>query len=353
MNHSIIDYALSYAKQGWYVIPLHSIVNGKCTCTRKCKSPGKHPRFSKWQDKATTDPEIIKQFWIKYPDANIGILTGKKSGLVVIDIDPRNNGDKSLNDLIETYPDFKSMLDTYTISTGGNGTHYYYTYSSAFKSFKKHGLGEGIDIKADGGYILAPPSNHKSGGIYQVANDTEAIRLPQMLIGLITPHAPEGTQKAVTEGNRNNWLAEQAGAQLRQGKSLRQVETYLLEQNALNCSPQLDHDEVLGIARSMSASFSPTTGSKSFKTEWQDKILRSGQGAGFSHALLGLSSYMNADGRNCYPTQELLENEFKVTRKTLQKHFDKAEELGYLQRYRHSSKGKSGFNHGYMAKIPD
>lgn len=82
--------ALLYASQyGFRVFPLHSIVEGKCSCgAPDCTGtkPGKHPRTPRGSSDATTDSGIIANWWAKWPDAHIAIATGK--GLVVIDIDP-------------------------------------------------------------------------------------------------------------------------------------------------------------------------------------------------------------------------------------------------------------------------
>ena len=352
-NINLIACALSYASRGWHVIPLHSIAKDQCTCKRQCRSPGKHPILSKWQIKASVDPSQIGQWWEKYPNANIGIVTGKQSGLVIIDIDPRNGGDASLQNLIDTYPEFKPILATYEVRTGGNGVHFYYAHNKPFKSFKRHGLGEGIDIKADGGYILAPPSNHISDNTYSVVNDIYPKEMPEILIDLILQNQSINKPKLIMEGNRNNWLAEQAGEQFRLGKSFQEVENFLLEENTLFCRPSVEHEEVLSITRSMASGFKLEAKQKSFKTQWQEAILESGLGAGFTHACIGLSLWMNSDGRNCWPTGDQLEERLHVTRKTLRLHFRKAEQAGFLSKYMRSRKGKRGFSYGYIAKLPN
>ncbi|CAA9890530.1 hypothetical protein METHB2_240003 [Candidatus Methylobacter favarea] len=356
MNYSTkaLDCALNYAERGWFVIPLHSVENGQCTCKRQCKSPGKHPIFNNWQAKATTDPAQIKQWWNKYSFANIGIVTGQKSGLVVIDIDPRNGGDASLQDLIDAYADFNAILATYTVMTGGNGSHFYYHYSKAFKSLKNHGLGKGIDIKADGGYILAPPSNHVSGGVYSVLHDFEPLPLPPMLIDLITAGQSESTSNKpeIVEGGRNDTLMALAAEQFRQGKTLERVQVFLLEENTLRCKPPLENKEVIGMAKSLASSFKPEAAQASFKTQWQQAILESGLGSGFAHVLMALSLYMDVEGRNCYPTEETIAERIRITRKSVSGHLKRAVDVGFLSRYLRGVEGKRGFSYGYIAQIP-
>src|SRR5947207_5105754 len=97
---SLLDAALSYAARGWPVMPLHDLIHGHCSCTNpNCKHPGKHPQIGDWPNTATLDPAQIQRWWhVQYPSANVGILTGARSGLAVLDVDPRNGGDLALED---------------------------------------------------------------------------------------------------------------------------------------------------------------------------------------------------------------------------------------------------------------
>ena len=286
-------------------------------------------------------------------NANIGIQTGIKSGLVVIDIDPRNGGDKSLQNLVDSYDDVNAALDTHTVKTGGNGTHYYFSIDEPFKSIKKHGLGDGIDIQADGKYIVAPPSNHVSGGDYAVIKDINPKQLTKILIDLIGQQsAIEKKIDDVVEGGRNNWLAEIAGKALRDGKPANSLSQYLQEQNALRCKPPLDYTEVEAVVQSIIAGYDPSTSAVSFKTRWQELIIESNQKPIFKISCLALSTWMDKDGANCYPTIEQVANKCRMDRKTIGKHFDEAEKLGFFVRYSHSTPSKKGFNYGYVAKAP-
>src|SRR6266478_8982211 len=88
MSDSLLDSALSYAKRGWHVFPIHWPTNGKCSCNNpNCENQAKHPLTQSGFKNATTDPKIISEWWAKWPSANIGIATGAVSGIVVVDID--------------------------------------------------------------------------------------------------------------------------------------------------------------------------------------------------------------------------------------------------------------------------
>ena len=160
--------ALAYASYDWAVFPVHGIRKGKCTCGRPaCTSPGKHPLTKHGFKDATTDPTIVAAWWKKHPWANIAIATGAKSGwLMVIDLD--NKPEKGI-DGEETWRQLaKDVPDTIEVLTGGGGRHLYFIYPDHVDL--KSGtnvFGDGVDLRADGGYVLVPPSLHASGNRYE------------------------------------------------------------------------------------------------------------------------------------------------------------------------------------------
>lgn len=161
---------LAYATAGLAVLPLHHpIAEGTCSCRKgtACGSIGKHPRTRNGYKDATTDEATITAWWARWPDANIGIATGVVSGVVVLDVDPRNGGDISLDKLQGMHG---SLPDTWKVATGGGGSHYYFRYPTevgAVKSTSHGGGEEGLDVKSDNGYVVAPPSLHESGALYE------------------------------------------------------------------------------------------------------------------------------------------------------------------------------------------
>lgn len=167
--------ALTYAgKYGWRVFPVYEAVGEDCSCspsspTRRnrpegkegtCGSPGKHPRTKNgWKD-ATTDEGTIRAWWGKAPDANIAVDCGG-SGLLVLDIDPRNGGDATLKQLVA---ELGALPDGPRAKTGGGGWHYFFQLPRLDFDVKiVAALGSGVDVKAGGGYVLLAPSNHVRG----------------------------------------------------------------------------------------------------------------------------------------------------------------------------------------------
>ena len=158
--------ALFLASLNLPVLALHGLVRGQCTCGRgDCRSAGKHPATSHGVRDATADQEVIRARWRARPGANVGLATGRASGLAVIDIDPRNGGESSLQELERVHGLFPRTVE---VLTGGRGLHFYFACGDQVPAPSSSGrLGPGIDVKGDGGYVVAPPSLHASGESYR------------------------------------------------------------------------------------------------------------------------------------------------------------------------------------------
>ena len=156
-----------------------------CRMEQLCRSPGKHPLTPNGVKYATTTPDIIKDWWAKWPRANIGICTGRQSNLLVLDVDPRNGGDETLKQLIAQYG---KLPETPLCATGGGGWHYYFQHPGAIQLGGKDSRYPGLDVKGNGGYVAAPRSGHYSGGVYHWLNDwrtTALAPVPDWLLQLI------------------------------------------------------------------------------------------------------------------------------------------------------------------------
>lgn len=178
---SNLNHALKYASIGWQVFPLHFITEGKCSCGKSCKSPGKHPILSGGFKGATLRKDMIKKWWTEHPNANIGVRTGKESGIFVLDLDPKNDGEASFDKIEKVYG--KVPDDVFSV-TGSGGRHYIFKHPGDIGKSTTN-LWPGIDTRGDGGYIVVPPSNHISGKEYFW--DTEA----DPLNGALPKAAPE------------------------------------------------------------------------------------------------------------------------------------------------------------------
>ena len=180
-----LEAALYYAKQGWFVLPVHGVRDGgACECgAEQCSSQGKHPIASavrRGLDDATTDAATIKEWWRVNPTANVAIRTGVESGLVVADFD----GDLG----VELAASLGSPLSP-RVTTGSGGKHRFYLHPG-YPVGNRAKVVPGLDIRADRGYVVAVPSRHTSGGTYTwdagfTPEDTDLAPLPENLLELL------------------------------------------------------------------------------------------------------------------------------------------------------------------------
>lgn len=163
--------ALVYARRGWPVLPCHTPSAGPagCSCGRAgCPSAGKHPRVRGGLHAASTDEGQVRRWWARWPSANVAVRTGAESGLVVLDVDPARGGEASLAALVADHGAF--FAGTRVVATGGGGLHLYFAHPGGrVPNDAGRRLGPGIDVRGDGGYVLAPPSLHLSGARYRPA----------------------------------------------------------------------------------------------------------------------------------------------------------------------------------------
>jgi putative DNA primase/helicase len=266
VNNDILEMALKYAEIGIPVIPLHGIKeDGSCTCRNgsSCTSKGKHPIFNGWHSIATTDKDTITKWWSKYPNANIGIPTGEKSGWLVLDIDTKYEGDKTLETLEMLYDD---LPPTVTAITGSGGEHRMFKYPAGLRIPNKVNFAKGLDTRSNGGLIVASPSTHASGNSYRWKEgcspfEIEPADVPNWLLNLMmgggdkardNSTTTENSTKQISEGSRNNHLTSLAGTLRRKGMSEEGILAALLVENNANCEPPLEDREVMVIAKSIS-----------------------------------------------------------------------------------------------------
>jgi Bifunctional DNA primase/polymerase, N-terminal/Primase C terminal 1 (PriCT-1) len=259
MRHRMLKAALSFAKAGIPVFPIHSVGKDGCSCgISECSAPGKHPRTNHGFKDATTDRAQVRAWWNAWPSANIGIPTGSATDLVVLDIDHRHGGDKSLLALERRY----DRVGEPTVQSGGGGQHFY-LHSSDPDIRSKADVARGIDVRANGGYIVAPPSMHVSGQRYRWLRGTSPNlamlpRIPKWLRNFLvkkqtkTTERPEQTSTTrIADGKRNVTLTSIAGAMRRFGATRGTILAALRKENRKRCEPPLDDEEVKKIARSI------------------------------------------------------------------------------------------------------
>jgi hypothetical protein len=256
---------LDYAARAWKIFPCHSIQRGRCTCSKgmECESPGKHPRTLHGVDDASSDLGDIRAWMSRWPDANWAVATGHVNGFIVIDIDPRHNGFTSMNQYEENRPDGPLPV-TLRSSTGGGGRHLFYLYppDATIKGDNRGKWLKGVDIKSDGGYVILPEAQHKSGGRYKWINwlDQLAWLPPDVAHQLSRTASSTGNGggfksdlpdtntilQGVPEGQRDDVLFREACRLRRQlGDNARRAVEILILDAASHCTPPFPPEEAL------------------------------------------------------------------------------------------------------------
>ena len=177
---------LKYLKNGWPIIPIWWIEGDRCACRKPyCNSPGKHPIHTlvpHGVKDATLDEKLVVEWWTKYPKANIGIALGQDADLVVTDVDGPP-GREQLEKLLGIYE--YTLNPKWFVETGrlDGGRHYYFRYpKSGYVRTRKL---NGLEIRSDNAYVVAPPSIHHTGKRYVWSNippGSEMDELPQCFI---------------------------------------------------------------------------------------------------------------------------------------------------------------------------
>ncbi len=159
-----VDAVLFFANKGIRVIPLHTVINGICTCRKaeKCRTPGKHPMHKNWQEEATTDAEKIKRMWTANPHANIGLAMG--NGLIGIDIDVKNGKDgwKEWQRILRQHN--SDQIISLIQATPSGGLHIILIVKdSSVITGASDAIGAGIDIRSDGNLLVGGGSENDKG----------------------------------------------------------------------------------------------------------------------------------------------------------------------------------------------
>jgi hypothetical protein len=171
---TLLTAALAYAGRGWPVFLLSPTKTPVANCEPCRDADDDHDREGctcltcHGFYAATRDPDRIREMIRRHPTGLLAIRTGAASGLVVVDVDPGNGGMDTLAELHAA----RLLPPTLTVETGSGGRHFFYAHPGAAIKSGGNLLGPGVDVKADGGYVVAAPSRHpRTGRPYRWAGD--------------------------------------------------------------------------------------------------------------------------------------------------------------------------------------
>jgi hypothetical protein len=245
-NTTLMKAALSQAGNGKPVFPL--------------KRSGKEPLTEHGHCDATTDPRRIHMWWNRYAGANIGIPTGERSGILAVDHDTYKEGTASLEEVEAILGPVSKGV---TMATGSGGRQYLFRYPEGSNIRNATGVLPGVDIRGEGGYILAPGSATKS--TYKRLDKRPLSEPPAQLVRTLTEPQRDGVKvRSITtaatvgtdgppilQGSRDDTLARIAGRLHDGTRSLDDLAAQLLEINAQRCEPPLPDQQVVKVARSI------------------------------------------------------------------------------------------------------
>jgi hypothetical protein len=169
-----LDAALFYAEElGWIIVPA---CWDPCTVAwhnkdgETCSQPGKRP-LVRWKDRDRNDPNEIRRWWQRWPDANIAVITGRASGPILLDVDNGAEGGDTLAKLME---ELGKIPPTFTVQTPGKpgkepGLHFYLNHPGGHVKLSAGELGPGLDVRGDNGIGILPPSRRHGGQYVQLA----------------------------------------------------------------------------------------------------------------------------------------------------------------------------------------
>lgn len=142
------------------VFPLHDVSSGECSCYEgaECTRPGKHPRITNWSKEASNRRTKVVRWWEQWPEANIGIPTGTINNIFVIDIDPHNGGWIAYEEHLKG-----KLPPTFSPTTGSGGQHIWLKYPAGEHITNRNRFPRGLDVRANGGFVVAAPSVTNKG----------------------------------------------------------------------------------------------------------------------------------------------------------------------------------------------
>ena len=234
----MIDAALRLSSNGISIFPVKA---------------DKSPFIQLWQGKATTDPLMVKKWWHKWPRANIAMPTGHQSGLVAVDVDVKNgvDGYESLSSIEAMF----GVQGTRRIETPSGGVHLIYRCTQKVKS--RVGILDGIDIRGDGGYIVAEGSVI-GGSAYKVIHDVLPAEMTMDMVSWIndTQNTKSHSKIGVAKGERNTHIFKLAssyrGQDLDMGSALAACKDV-----ARRCIPPLEKAEVIVTVENVYRAYKP------------------------------------------------------------------------------------------------
>ena len=251
-----LDDLYAFTDRGWAIFPCHSIRDGQCSCgNTTCQNKGKHPRIFNGVKGASGSREQVAAWLDRWPDANWGLATGTPSGVWVLDLDRSDVKDGAA--AIKAWMEERSIVpfQTHVVQTGSGGLHYYFT-GRGLDLRNRVGVLPGVDVRATGGYVLLPGSNHLKG-VYRVVRDVPISMAPDLLVDFLSStqgvgggeHGPLPSDldflDGVDEGSRDDTIFRKACQLRRKHNDNRDIVTAFVIAAATRCNPPFPLEDAM------------------------------------------------------------------------------------------------------------
>lgn len=275
-------YALEYVESGWSVLPV--------------KPEDKRPYMMNWlqYNHTRASKDVVENWFNNLSGAGIGVVTGKISNIVVLDVESYCK--IPLEELLKRYP-----TQMYS-KTGSGGYHLYFTYPRGVTKINNRvGIFEGADLRADGGFIVLPPTTHPNGNKYEWIKRGVPGAFPMSLLELESKptEKTEGwiteALRGIAEGGRNDACARLAGYFFKKGLTYDIVETLLLDWNERN-SPPLPIKEIRTTIKSIERSHTFGESSQFTSVEFENDEVNEVKNEVSSFDIMKMTDYVKGYG---------------------------------------------------------
>lgn len=241
---SLGDAAVAYAKMGFAVFP--------------CMDNGKEPATKHGFKDATNDPDVIGRVWADYPECNVGIATGAPSGGVfVVDVD-NHGGIDGASFLVDWQREHGTFPETACATTGGGGEHLFFRAPAGVSVRSATHVIDGVDVRGDGGYVIAPPSRHPNGSLYEWdlhPDDCPIAEANQSVLDLVRNNGaqerkPFELPERIKTSKRNDTLFKYAASLQAKGMGDKDIFTSVGDANRARCDDPLGEAELRKLVNS-------------------------------------------------------------------------------------------------------
>lgn len=321
--------ALEYAEMGWPIIPIKPTEKKPCV------------RMGKGFHLASSNAEVIFDWWKRFPDANVATLGNPRSGFFSMDVDvPKEPGSVDGRDSLHELERIHGRLpETVCFKSGSGGEQYFWRHPGWFvKSTTSH-IEKGIDVRGDYGLIVLPPSVHKNGCLYGWDASPDEFPIAEAPDWILQKIKFKNTIQTSTftfiyEGKRNQTLISLAGVMRSKGMDMGSIEAAIMNENKNRCIPPLPEAEVEKIIRSIGQYPAGKYLSSSIGIDKEDfqRLCKLPLEPSKRLVYIALGYFKNLSSGICFPSQQTIAEMTSLNRCTVSRAITELCEMGLIEK---------------------